>query len=302
MSSLIINALVNFYAPLILGILYGKIFNVSQYTRRELSKIILYIFLPPLLFNSVYKRSSAIGIGSLIMVTITGIVLVFILLSISYIVFRKNIEFIMTSIYANAGYLPIPIASLILGNDAVSLIGFYILGANATVNSIIPVISSKKGLSEGLKRLKKYPPIYAILFGLFFGSLSIKLPLLIQNPLDMLGSIAPTLALIVLGLEASTMKNLDVDGVKIFLFRQLISGFLGIIFAYIFFRSFIVLQSKIIILEALMPPAVTNLILAHEYKLNATKVARIVLTATVLTTVFTIPFTLYIFSLLGNST
>ena len=293
MSSLIINALVNFYAPLILGILYGKIFNVSQYTRRELSKIILYIFLPPLLFNSVYKRSSAIGIGSLIMVTITGIVLVFILLSISYIVFRKNIEFIMTSIYANAGYLPIPIASLI---------GFYILGANATVNSIIPVISSKKGLSEGLKRLKKYPPIYAILFGLFFGSLSIKLPLLIQNPLDMLGSIAPTLALIVLGLEASTMKNLDVDGVKIFLFRQLISGFLGIIFAYIFFRSFIVLQSKIIILEALMPPAVTNLILAHEYKLNATKVARIVLTATVLTTVFTIPFTLYIFSLLGNST
>lgn len=298
MSLLILNALVNFYIPLILGIIYGKIFKIDKKVRRELSKIILYLFLPPLLFNSVYKRSTALGIHSLIATIFIGVMLVLILLLVSYVVFKKKPEYVMTSMYANAGYLPIPIASLYWGDDAVSLIGFYILGANITSNSIIPVISSKEGVINGLQRLKKYPPIYAILLGLLFGVFSIKLPMLVQNPLDILGNIAPTLALVVLGLEASTMSKLDIDGVKIYFFRQLISGALGIVFAYIFFHNLTFLQSKIVILESLMPPAVTNLILAHEYKLDSTKVAGIVLTATILTSIFTIPILLYIFSIL----
>jgi len=298
MNTMILEALVNFYIPLLVGIIYGKVFSPNEKVRREFSRIILYIFLPPLLFNSVYKRSTGLGLGSLFIVTIIAILLVIILLPISYLVFKGVPEFIMTSIYANAGYLPIPIAALIWGNDAISLIGFYVLGANTASNIIIPIISSKSGVRGGLERLKRYPPIYAILLGLILGIISFKIPTLFQNPIDILGNIAPTLALTVLGLEASTMKNLDRDGVKIFIFRQVASIAIGLILIHIFFEDLSSLTGKVILLEAAMPPAVTNLILAHEYNLNASKVAKIVLTATFLTTVLTIPLLLFLFTLL----
>lgn len=293
-----LEALVNFYAPLLIGILYGKTFSPNEKVRREFSRLILYIFLPPLLFNSIYKRSTNLGFSSLFVVTLIAVLLVVTLLPISHLVFRGAPEFIMTSIYANAGYLPIPIATLIWGNDAISLIGFYILGANIMSNIIIPIISAKNGIRAGLERLKKYPPIYAIMLGLTLGVTSFKIPEIIQNPIDILGSIAPTLALTVLGIEASTMKNLDKDGIKIYIFRQLMSIAIGLLLIYVFFKDLSSLPSKVILLEAAMPPAVTNLILAHEYNLDAPKVARIVLTATFLTTVITIPLLLFLFTLL----
>ena len=231
-----LEALVNFYAPLLIGILYGKTFSPNEKVRREFSRLILYIFLPPLLFNSIYKRSTNLGFSSLFVVTLIAVLLVVTLLPISHLVFGGAPEFIMTSIYANAGYLPIPIAALIWGNDAISLIGFYILGANIMSNIIIPIISAKNGIRAGLERLKKYPPIYAIMLGLTLGVTSFKIPVIIQNPIDILGSIAPTLALTVLGIEASTMKNLDKDGIKIYIFRQLMSIAIGLLLIYVFFN------------------------------------------------------------------
>ncbi len=217
--STILEALLGFYTPLAISFLYGKVRKPPEVVSQELSKILLYFFLPALLFSSSYTKAVREGILTFIPLTILSATIVLTLLPISWLIFNKEVEMVMTSIYPNAGYLPIPVAISLWGGEAVAYVGFYILGSNAMSNIIIPLLSSGKKIRKGLKRLVTFPPLYAISLALLLASLHVIIPSEIISVLWNLGSVAPTLALIVLGLDASYMANLDRDGIKVYIFR-----------------------------------------------------------------------------------
>ncbi len=285
--STILEALLGFYTPLAISFLYGKVRKPPEVVSQELSKILLYFFLPALLFSSSYTKAVREGILTFIPLTILSATIVLTLLPISWLIFNKEVEMVMTSIYPNAGYLPIPVAISLWGGEAVAYVGFYILGSNAMSNIIIPLLSSGKKIRKGLKRLVTFPPLYAISLALLLASLHVIIPSEIISVLWNLGSVAPTLALIVLGLDASYMANLDRDGIKVYIFRQILSPLLTLLCVNIFGISGISL--KVAILEAPTSSAVTNVIISREFGLNSKKVANIVVTTTILTTIITIP-------------
>ncbi|MCD6458009.1 MAG: AEC family transporter [Thermoproteales archaeon] len=291
MSS-ILEPIILFYLPLALGYIFKKYGKASERFSKDFSRLILYIFLPALLFDSIYTKSLGGEFGELLTLTLVGTASVFYFLAVSKLFFKNRFELSMTLFYANSGYLPIPLAISFWGVEAVPLIGFYIIGNNLTSNILIPLLSARD-LKGGLERLKNFPPIYAALLGLILAVAKIEIPGIVLKAASTIGDLAPTLALIVLGVDIASSGSFDLDGVKVYLIRQVFSIFLPFLAFIIGLRD---LAFYIVILEALMPPAVSNIILAQEYDIKPEKVARVVLTATILATLVTIPFLIFLFS------
>lgn len=279
-------ALLDFYIPLIAGLLVGKALSPPREATGFLSRVVLHIFMTALLFDAVYSRSTGRGLGKLFTLTLFAATLVLILLPITRIAFKET-ELVMTSIYANAGYLPIPLAYSLWGKEAVALVGFYVLGSTTTSNIIIPILSSGKGLKEGIARLLRFTPLYSLLLALTLALLGIRIPYFLQNTISKIGSAATTLALVVLGLETARIRTIDRDGIRVFLFRQTLVPLLAYLLAT-YVMGLQRLYLKVVILEAPMPPAVTNVILAYEYGLDSGKVANVVITSTLLSSLITI--------------
>lgn len=288
----LIETIVLFYTPLLLGFIFEKYVKVSKSFNKDLSRLVLYVFLPSLLFDSIYTKSIRGSFGELTILTAFAIFTVLFYLLISKFLFGKKLELSMTLFYGNAGYLPIPIAYTLWGADAVSLIGFYIIGNNVLSNILIPVLSARD-LKKGLDRLKKFPPLYAVFLALILALLKIEIPALILKTVSSVGDLAPSLALLVLGLDIATHGSFDRDGLKVYLARQAFSPLIPLLALLIGMKG---LPLYVLILEAPMPPAVSNVILAQEYDIRPEKVSRVVLTSTTLAVLITIPILTLLFT------
>ncbi len=281
-----------FYTPLLLGFLFERYVEVSENFGRDLSRLILYVLLPALLFDSIYTKSKGGSLVELLVLTTFAALTVFFYLALSKVLFKGRLELSMTLFYANAGYLPIPIALTLWGLDAVSLVGFYIIGNSILSNILIPLLSAGD-LKGGLKRLKKFPPLYAALLALAAAFLKLEIPSLALEAISRIGSLAPPLALLVLGLDIAAHGGFDLDGLKVYLARQIFSPVIPLLALLLGVKG---LPLYVLALETPMPPAVSNVILAQEYEIKPEKVARVVLTSTTLAVIITIPILTLIFT------
>lgn len=287
----LIETVVLFYTPLLLGFLFEKYVKVSESFSRDLSRLVLYVLLPALLFDSIYTKSIGGSFGELTVLTVFAVFTVLFFLLISRLLFKERLELSMTLFYGNAGYLPIPIAYTLWGADAVSLIGFYIIGNNILSNILIPLLSAGE-IREGFDRLKKFPPIYAVFLALTLALLKVEIPGLFLKAVSSVGDLAPSLALLVLGLDIASYGSFDREGLKVYLARQAFSPIIPLLAFSLGIRG---LPFYVLVLEAPMSPAVSNVILAQEYDIKPEKVSRIVLTSTTLTILTTIPILTLLF-------
>jgi len=223
--------------------------------------------------------------------TFIAIVMVIILAIIAKIIFRENRELIPLAFYPNSGYIPIPIALNIWSIEGVALVGFYVMGSNSASNLIYPIIFSVK-LKSGLRKLLFFPPLYGIVCALILIFTNFMLPEYILTPLENIGKTAAPLALIVLGIEASKSFKVDKDTIKLIMLRSILSPLLMVILTSLLNVSSINLQ--VALLESLMPPAVSNIILANEFGLNTEKIANNVILSTLFCMFVVIPLFLFI--------
>lgn len=282
-----LEELLVFYTPLALGLIYGRMRQPSDEALNYMSRLILYILLPFLLFRSTYlKAARGIGLNALGL-PVLGAVTVIAAALVAHVVFGGKTEYTMTCMYANAGYLPLSLALPLWGDPGVADVGFYILGNNTTANVLIPIIASGE-LKNGLRRVVKFPPLYGILAGLLTGFLGSRIPPVVLDIAGYIGNAAPPMALIVLGAEFAGMLVFDLEGVKVYMARTAVALFL-----YYVFASFGVLSGfldlRVGLLESLMPSAVTNVILAHEFSLDSKRVSTIVVTSTIIASFISIP-------------
>ena len=288
----LIETVMLFYTPLLLGFLFEKYVKVSESFSKDLSKLVLYVLLPALLFDSIYTKSIGGSFGELVVLTVFAVFTVLFFLLISRLLFKKSLELSMTLFYGNAGYLPIAIAYTLWGADAISLIGFYIIGNNILSNILIPVLSAGD-IKRGLDRLKRFPPLYAVFLALVLALLKVEIPGLILKTVGSVGDLAPSLALLVLGLDIASYGSFDKDGLKVYLVRQVFSPILPLLAFSLGMRG---LPLYVLVLEAPMSPAISNVILAQEYDIKPEKVSRVVLTSTTLTILTTIPVLTLLFN------
>lgn len=289
-----LEKLATFYAPLLLGVIYGRLKPPSYESLTYLSKLVLYLLLPFLLFRSTYlKASMGLGWEALGLPLLGGLTVVATGMA-AFAVFGGKVEYVMTSMYANAGYLPLSLALPLWGDLGVASVGFYILGNNTTANVLIPLIASEK-LREGLRRITYFAPLYGIFLGLLWGVSGTAMPGFLLEASSYLGEAAPTMALIILGMEFSRKLEFSLEGAKVYVTRTVVA--LALFFLFSNFGLIDTgLDLSVALLESIMPSAVTNVVLAHEFSLDSQKVSQIVVTSTLIASFVSVPLFLLFYA------
>jgi len=277
-------AFLGLYIPLAIGIVYRKFSKNCYSTSRDLSRLVLYFFLPLLLFDSISRKRFEALVEDFFYMVSAATVIALISIIAALVVFRGEREMVLPSTYLNALYLPIPIAYTLWGPESLYLAGFYALVNTCLGNISAPLLLVRGGIKRGIKRLFRFPPFYAVLLGMLVSASKIQLPRALGGLIADLGRLAPYLALIVLGLQASDFRNIvDRDTRRIVIIRFVISP----LSAFMLFPLWIPVHSlafKVALIESFMPPAVSNVILANELMEKPERIANVVFKATLLST------------------
>ena len=209
-----LQELLDIYLPLFAGLLFSYFYKPKENEVGLFAKIVLYVFLTPLLFTSTYSRLSGKHDLSVVNLSLLSSILVLVTFAIGRKLFKRK-ELILTSMYANAGYIPLGIAQSLWGNSGVASVGFYILGNNITSNILSPIYLANDRKESPLERLLKYPLTYAILLAVLFASFRLQIPEIVLEPISTLGNVASTVALVQLGVEVGSHLDFSLlDGIK----------------------------------------------------------------------------------------
>jgi len=282
--------LLDIYLPLFSGLLFSYFYKPKENEVGLFAKIVLYVFLTPLLFTSTYSRLSGKHDLSVVNLSLLSSILVLVTFAIGNKLFKRK-ELILTSMFANAGYIPLGIAQNLWGNTGVASVGFYILGNNITSNILSPIYLANDRKESPLERLLKYPLTYAILLAVLFASLRLQIPEIVLEPISTLGNVASTVALVQLGVEVGSHLDFSLlDGIKTYFLRLVVA--ISITWLFIWLGLIGGIDSKVAIIESVMPSAVSCVVIARELGLDPKTTSGIVFVSTLISTFVFLPIAL----------
>ncbi|AGT35490.1 MAG: AEC family transporter [Thermofilum sp.] len=285
-----LQELLDIYLPLFSGLLFSYFYKPKENEVGLFAKIVLYVFLTPLLFTSTYSRLSGKHDLSVVNLSLLSSILVLVTFAIGRKLFKRK-ELILTSMYANAGYIPLGIAQNLWGNTGVASVGFYILGNNITSNILSPIYLANDRKESPLERLLKYPLTYAILLAVLFASLRLQIPEIVLEPISTLGNVASTVALVQLGVEVGSHLDFSLlDGIKTYFLRLVVA--ISITWLLIWLGLIGGIDSKVAIIESVMPSAVSCVVIARELGLDPKTTSGIVFVSTLISTFVFLPIAL----------
>ncbi len=193
----------------------------------------------------------------------------------------------LPAVFWNAGNMALPCAHLAFGDAG--------LEAAVIVFVTMVVFQSTFGIwiakgEGGLFEIFRMPLIYACGAGLVVAATGVTVPPMVLRPITMVGDIAIPLMLINLGLQLRTLQITEMHhslvGVGI-----RIGG--GLLFAVLYVAVFQPggVSRNVLLLEAIMPAAVINIVMAQRYNTNPALVASTIVLGTLLSAL-TIPLLL----------
>ncbi len=275
---------------------------VGYYTRKKdlidkdftskLSRLVLYIFLPSLILNSMQINFTKDMINKIIILLLISIFMYIISFIIAYIVKLtfKDEEYIGIYQYAimfsNVGFMGYPVIEAILGKDALFYAAIFNLPFNLLVITIGKFLLSKEdSIKFSIKNFIN-PIIISIFIGFILFIFNLRLPNYIYNSLKLLGGVTTPLSMLVIGslLYESSIKNLFINK------KMYIVSFIRLILLPILIYLLLVniiddrLVLSIAVIISSMPAAANTAIMADEYNSNASLASQIVF----ITTLFSI--------------
>ena len=166
---------------------------------KELSNLLLYIVLPAVIINSYNVKSTPERVEGIIISFIVSLIALILSICVCALVYgkRKKIEHFGVS-FSNAGFMGIPIATAIIGNENV----FYISAFVALLNILqwtygVVVMTESKDCIK-LDKLIKNPILIAMVIGLSIFFLQIPVPEVATKTISSLASLNAPMAMIIL--------------------------------------------------------------------------------------------------------
>lgn len=204
-------------------------------------------------------------------------------------------------VFSNSGFMGIPVAYALYGDEG----AFYAAVLNITFNIFmwtlgVSLVSKETGEESSIiKRLLLTPGITSVIIGLMLFLTPLSIPNFLRDAMEMIGNMNTPLAMIVIGGilggtelgNAFTNKNL----ILVTLVRLLVIPLILILIMLPFKLPEIIAGITLII--DTMPAAATTAIFARKYDSDYELASQGVFVTTLLNLV-TIPFILYIFSML----
>lgn len=323
LSAILIQQILIIFIIIVIGVICYRTKLIDDSTNSKLSDVLLMLVNPILIFVS-YQRDFTVDLLeglliSLLLAVATHIVAIII----SYIFIQPTKRKVIiedgiktrssrnnddveverfSGIYANVGFMGIPLVNGIFGSEGV----FYVTASLTIFNILVwthgaIMMSGSKnlGLKEVVKKLMS-PTIFAILIGLLFFILQIRLPVVFHQALTYVADMNTPLAMIIAGVTIGKTniiklftKNLRIYYIA-FLRLLLIPLISLLLYVWLPINQTVKITA---ILMAASPAATLSVIFAIRYDKNSILGAEI-FTVTTLLCVITIPLLVKIAELL----
>ena len=259
---------------------------------KELSNLLLYIVLPAVIINSYNVKSTPERVEGIIISFIVSLIALILSICVCALVYgkRKKIEHFGVS-FSNAGFMGIPIATAIIGNENV----FYISAFVALLNILqwtygVVVMTESKDCIK-LDKLIKNPILIAMVLGLSIFFLQIPVPEVATKTISSLASLNAPTAMIILGVYLA-----QTDIKSVFVGKEMyITSFIRLVFIPVFtllMLYFLPINQNIklaVIIAASAPIGSNVAVFAQIYNLDYKHAVKTVCLTTILS-VISMPF------------
>lgn len=278
---------------ILLGFFLKQKSFLDEDARDTLSKIVLYIALPSMIF--VNLRQANIN-RDMLFLPILGIATSMILLAIAYIYCRarnypkKTAWTIMiASSIMNTGFIGFPVSLGVFGNEGFLNALFFDL-STSTMIVIYGVILAKEfggDKREVIRNTVTFIPLWAVIFGLVFNLFNIPLTYVIENILNYFAQATIPLIMLAIGLSLDyrNIKDYLSDSIVVSVFKLALAP--AIMLMLLLLLNIRGMAFNIAILEAGMSTAGNSLVLAVQYDLDKDMMSSLIFTTVVLS-VFTL--------------
>jgi predicted permease len=278
--------------------LLGRFLSLDS---RTVGRLVFYLFSPVLVFNLLIRSQlppeemlKTAGYAAAVMVSCALIALV------AGLILRLErstlTAIILTSMFANNGNFGLPLVSFAFGADALAHSSIYFVTSGVLVYSLGVLIASlgHTDIKRALLGLLKVPSIYALAAAMVVIRFDLQLPVPLDRTVSLVAGAGVPMMLVLLGLElqkAQWTRNLV--GMSLSTSIRLLAGpVIGLGLASLFGIAGAARQGGVI--EAAMPSAVANTVLATEYKLDSSLVTGTILLTTLLSPLTLTPLLLFL--------
>ncbi len=282
-----------FYVFILLG------FAVAQKTKRadHLAKVstslIINLLLPILILQSLLatpvnvltELPTVILLG--LLTHLLGFILLLVVLRRRTLDKAKSGALPLCVTFNNAMFLPIPLVLMFIGDAGIAIVTIFAIIQMALFVTLGSFIGANYGggapdLKSIVRKAVLFPPFLAAGLAAVLFALGFTLPTEITSVLEYNGIVTTYLALFVVGLGVGTSFSLSGlrSAIEVISIRQVLVP--AVIGAVLFVLGLSDLTARVILLEALMPPAVLTVTYANRFKLDAETAATTVTVGTLL--------------------
>ena len=254
-----------------------------------LSSVVFNVLSPCLVFSSLANSQLPAGelidlVGFSILNILAMGVLAFLLARLIKLERSDMATLLIVAMFVNGGNYGLTLLQLRYGEVGLSHGVVYYITSTVMVYTVGVLVASmgKASWRVTIKRMGRLPAVYAALLAIIVYSFNIPIPAPIMSGITITGNGAIPVMLLVLGMQMADMR--PADGARYIWpavgLRLLVGPAVGVLIAALVGLQGIGRASMII--ESAMPTAVINLILASEFGLPTTNVARIVVLSTLI--------------------
>ena len=276
-----------------------------EYVRKSINKIVLYVVLPALIFNVIYKAPVGKEFFHIPIAALGGILsaLAVAMIAFYFIKLPPNTKgaLILASAFSNVTYLGLPVLVGIFSAipEKISVVSVLFEVTTTPVllslGVLIAIYFGAKtgiGLKGILKRIVRLPPLWALAVVLLVKLINLPVPAFLLQATKTLSVIAVGLMILSLGMALRFKKIRHPKPLLLVVAIQLF--FIPFVIYYI--GKFLNIEQpyfEATVIEASMPTQVLTLVVADEFNLDTEMLAQAILVTTVIS-VFTIPLIRYL--------
>lgn len=214
-ASIVINAVLKLMVMGVIGFVAAKLGCLNEQRTSALSKVLADIILPLMVFNSFLIKYDPAKNAGYFYVLLWAVVLNFAIMIPATLIFPKkgNPEWATdrnSAIISNAGFVGIPLFTLMGLTESLFYLSAYVLVANALLWTYTVLCYKDEFSKDSIKQLFKSPTIIAIILGLIVYFCRIPIPSLISGPAASTGACCGPIAMFVTGAILSRTDMLSV--------------------------------------------------------------------------------------------
>lgn len=278
---------------ILLGFFLKQKSFLNDDAREILSKIVLYIALPSMIFINLRQANVS---HDMLFLPFLGIATSLILLAVAYIYCRaRNYSkktawtIMIASSIMNTGFIGFPVSLGVFGNEGFLNALFFDLSTSAMIVIYGVILAKEFGgdRKEVIRNTVTFIPLWAVIFGLIFNVFNIPLVYVVENILNYFAQATIPLIMLAIGLSLDyrNIKDYLSDSIAVSIFKLALAP--AIMFTLVSLLNIRGMAFNIAILEAGMSTAGNALVLAVQYDLDSDLMSSLIFT-TVVVSVFTL--------------